>query len=139
MKANIVTETLWIIGLTVLIFFIIFVIVPKFWRTIAETAILSSPAVVIKDVAGLVTISGAAPHSITINYDTHAEKYSYNLDINGRALSLEMISEEKITKDIKQKVTDEIPIDPQTSISDTTIFTIEKTRKDDKNVYEVYS
>lgn len=138
MKANIVTETIWIIGLTILIFLIIFVLVPKFWKSIAQTAILSSPEVVIKDIAGLVTISGAAPHDITIYYEAKTEKYSYNLDIAGRILTLEMLSEQRITEDIKGKTTDEIPIDPHTSIYDSTIFTIEKMRKDEKNVYEVY-
>jgi len=138
MKGDIVTETLWIIGLSILIFLIVFVIVPKFWKKIAETAILSSPSVIIRDISGLMTISGAAPHDITIYYKAPSEKYNYNLDINGKILTIEMISSEDITKKIKEKVNDEIPVDPQVSITESRIFTIQKTRENEKNLYEVY-
>lgn len=138
MKADIVTEALWIIALCVLIFLLIFLIVPKFWKAIAKTIALSSPSIVIRDLAGLITISGAAPHTITISYEIPTEKYSYNLEVNGRILTLEMLGETKAVKGVIKKATDEIPIDPQTSILDSKSFTIYKTREDDKNFYEVY-
>jgi len=139
MKGNIVTETLWIIGLSILIFLIVFVVIPKFWRSIAETAILSSPDVIVRDLSGLITISGAAPHDITIYYETSTEKYSYNLEVDGKILNLEMISSDDISKQVKEKVSDEILIDPHTSIFDSRIFTIQKTRDNKQNSYEVYS
>jgi len=84
------------------------------------------------------TISGAAPHDITIYYKAPSEKYNYNLEVNGKILTLEMIRSDDISKKVKEKVTDEIAIDPQTSISDSRIFTIQKVRKDGKNIYDVY-
>ena len=39
-------------------------------------------------------------------YETSSEKYSYNLDIDGRLLSVEMLSESGIVKDVKDKKTD---------------------------------
>jgi hypothetical protein len=137
MKADIVTETIWIIALSVMIFFITFVAVPRLWKDIAFTALQSSPDVVARDIAGLVTISGAAPHQITIYYKVPTEKYSYNLQISGRNLTVEMLGEEKIINKITARASDEIPIDPQSSVSDSTIFTIEKLREEGKNVYEV--
>jgi hypothetical protein len=138
MKGDVVTETIWIIALSVMLILIVFVAVPKFWKDIAFTAILSSPEVVIKDIAGLVTISGAAPHDITINYDVPTTKYSYNLQVSGRNLTLEMLGEEKILNKITAKTSDEIPIDPEASVLDSTTFTIEKNTEDGKNSYEVY-
>ncbi|OGW54472.1 MAG: hypothetical protein A2Y81_11745 [Nitrospirae bacterium RBG_13_43_8] len=137
MKGDIVTETIWIIALSVMIILIVFVALPKFWKDIAFTAILSSPEVVIRDIAGLVTISGAAPHDITIYYEVPTTKYSYNLMINGRNITLEMLGDEKILDKITATTSDEIPIDPEASISDSTTFTIEKFREDGKNIYEV--
>jgi hypothetical protein len=138
MNGSVVTEVLWIIGLTVLIFLIAFVVLPRFWKDIAQTAIFASPEVIVKDISGLITISGAAPHSIQISYDTNSKKYSYNLDVNQRNITLEMISGEVLAKKVKAKVNDEIPIDPNSYVPDSTTFTIEKTRNDDVNYYEVY-
>lgn len=137
MKADVVPETIWIIALSVLMFLIIFLVVPKFWKDIAMTAVLSSPDIVIKDIAGLVTISGAAPHDITINYKVYTDQYSYNLQVSGRNLTVEMLGEEKIINKITATASDEIPIDPEASIMDSTTFTIQKTTEDGKNSYEV--
>ena len=137
MKGDIVTETIWIIALSVMLILIVFVAVPKFWKDIAFTAILSSPEVVIKDIAGLVTISGAAPHDITINYEVPTTKYSYNLLISGRNLTLEMLGDEKILNKITARTSDEIPIDPEASVMGSTTFTIEKLREGWNNIYEV--
>jgi hypothetical protein len=137
MKGDIVTETIWIIALSVMIFLIVFVAVPKFWKDIALTAVLSSPDVVIRDIAGLVTISGAAPHDIIIYYEVPTTKYSYNLQISGRNLTLEMLGEEKIVNKVTAAISAEIPIDPEASVFDATTFTIEKFREGGNNVYEV--
>jgi hypothetical protein len=137
MKADVVPETVWVIALSVLMFLIIFLVVPKFWKDIAQTAVLSSPDVVIKDIAGLVTISGAAPHDITINYKVDTDTYSYNLQVSGRNLTVEMLGAEKIMNKITAAASDEIPIDPEASVLDSTTFTIQKTVADGKNLYEV--
>ena len=138
MKGDIVSETIWIIGLSVLIFLIVFVGVPKFWKAIAEEAILSSPDVIVKDISGLMTISGAAPHDITIYYKAPSEKYLYNLEIKGKIVTIEMISSDDITKKIKKAVDDDIAVDPDVRITESRIFTIEKTRYDERNLYDVY-
>lgn len=139
MKGDIASDVLWIIALSVLIFLIIFYMVPKFWKDIAMSISRNAPNVVARDLASLVTISGAAPHTIIISYKVPTEKYSYNLNIDGRKLDLEMLGETKHIKGIISKASNEIPIDPQTSIYDTRTFVIEKYREGSENMYEVNS
>jgi hypothetical protein len=139
MKGDIVPETLWIILLSVMVFIIIFIVVPKFWKDMALSVSNNAPNVVIRDIASLITISGAAPNKITIYYEIPSEQYIYNLDVNGRKLALEMVTQTTDVKGVLKKVTDEIPIDPYASIVGAKKFVIQKIRENDENIYEVDS
>jgi len=131
-----VTEVIFFIGLVVLLLQLIF-IYPKLWKELIDSVIHTSPLIVVRDIAGLITVSGAAPDTIKIFYKVPTDKYSYNLNVDKRTVKLQMLDENG--KPIGSEAITQIPIDPTVSLQNKISFIIEKTRIAGRNFYEVKS
>jgi len=66
-------------------------ILPIFLDVI-KTAVLFSPDIATRDIAGLITISGAATHKISILYGT--EDANYNIEVKGRLVTVERLDDQ---------------------------------------------
>ncbi len=129
-----VTEILTTLGIAVLTVSLIF-IVPKLLNDFIKMMILAKAEIVARDIAGLITVSGAAPEEIIIHYETPSEDITYNVDIDGRVVNVEMLGEEKII----EKSSSRSGVDPDTSLKDAKTFTILKIREGQKNTYDIFS
>ncbi|MDI6798883.1 MAG: hypothetical protein QMD12_02720 [Candidatus Aenigmarchaeota archaeon] len=123
MKGDVAVETLGVIvaiAATITLFFIIFPrMIESMWKEIA----LYSPSVVSRELAGLITISGAAPHSISISY--YPSNLPYNVKIKNRAVSVSLSEKAEGILE-KTPAMSTIPIDPEASFADVNYF---ETRK----------
>jgi len=81
-----ITEIISLVAISIaLVFFFLFVL-PKFVDTMFQMIALASAQVVSRDLAGLITISGAAPYKIDISYLQQAK---YNVNIKDRIVSVD--------------------------------------------------
>lgn len=93
---------------------------------------LSSAEVVARDLAGIVSISGASPDQITIRYDVEFKGISYNVELKDRMITVVRLEKNKKPSD-PAKITyavDSLSKD----IEDAKSFVIEK--KDGKYYFE---
>ncbi len=130
-----VTEVIFLIGIVLLLFILIFSY-GKMWRELLESLVSTSPKIVVRDIAGLVSISGAAPDSIKISYEVPTDQYSYYLEIKDRAVKVRLLDKNKV---ILEEDSSQTVVDPTASIYDKVSFIIQKKMIEGKNVYEVKS
>ena len=82
------------IALTIGAIFLGMQIIPVF-AEVVKNAVSSSPEVVTRDLAGLITLSAAAPYKIAITYNPRDTTYNI-IKINERFVSVEKVENEKV-------------------------------------------
>lgn len=85
------TEVLGIVLLIIATVTFAFLLLPKWISDMYGLIALSSAEVVARDLARLVTISGAAPHDITIRDRLHSS-YEYDVDIENRLVRVKLLT-----------------------------------------------
>lgn len=98
-----ITEIISLVAIGIALIFFFVVILPKFVDTMFQLIALASAQVVSRDLAGLITISGAAPGRITIFYQPQAK---YNVGIADRIVSVELL------EGLKDRATAKAGVDP---------------------------
>ena len=130
MKGDATINTLGLIFVVGLTIFLFFIFLPEIINLLWKEVSLSSPSVVSEELAGYISISGAAPHSIKTSY--HPSSLYYDVEIEDR-ICLVTISEE--TGGILERTPGKgtFPIDPIGSFSEVNHFVITNS----EGVYEV--
>ena len=82
------------IALTIGAIFLGMQIIPVF-AEVVKNAVSSSPEVVTRDLAGLITLSAAAPYKIAITYNPSDATYNI-IKVNERFVSAEKVENEKV-------------------------------------------
>jgi len=122
--ANVLINVVIFIVVTALTLFLAMQIFPIF-ADIVKTAVLFSPEVATRDIAGLITISGAATHKITILYGTDEAKY--NIAIKDRLVTVERLDEEgKEGKVSARSTPSKTAVDPSVLLQNVNKILIEK-------------
>ena len=118
--ANTVVNVVIFIAISALTLLLFLQVFPTF-LDIVKTAVFYSPDVVTRDIAGLVTITGAAPYKITILYGS--DQAHYNIEIKDRLVSVEQIDDQGkiIGKSPKSKTA----IDPEIQLENVNRLLIE--------------
>lgn len=115
------------IGLALIFFFV--VILPKFIGTMFQMMALNSAHAVSRDLAGFITISGAATDRITI---THQPGFKYNVGIADRIVSVELL------EGLKDNAVTKSGVDPFLNpIENVNYFEIRKWTENGQNKYKV--
>ncbi len=123
-----VTEILTWIGIIVVLVALIPVIMPII-RDAIESFAFSSPEVVSKDLASLISITVASSSNITIDYEIPLG-VNYDVDIDERKVTVSKNGEE-------EEASSPILIDLKGSFSDIDEFTIKKTIEENQEKYYV--
>ncbi|HKZ45432.1 MAG TPA: hypothetical protein VJ343_01885 [archaeon] len=126
MKGDATINTIGLVVITVATLTLFFTVLPSIVDLIWKEVSLSSPTVVAKELAGLISISGAAPDSIKISY--YPSNYHYDLDIENRVVVVAMSEEEggKLLERVPGIAT--VPIDPTNSFGSVNSFFISKSQ-----------
>lgn len=128
-----ITEIIIILALaafTIALIPILLNLIQDFFKIFA----LASPEIVSRDLAGLMTISAAAPNNITLYYKIYAEGISYDFDSHDRKVNVKLLDEDQ--KMIKE-ASSIIPIDITSSLENVKEFKIIKTRESGRNYFRV--
>jgi len=123
-----ITEIISLVAIGIaLIFFFVFIL-PKFVSAMFQMIALQSAKVVSRDLAGFITISGAATDRITIFYQPQAK---YNVGIADRVVIVEAL------EGLKDIATAKAGVDPRASFKSVNYFEIRKWIDVQQNKYEV--
>lgn len=98
----------------------------------AEIALVSAE-VVARDLAGFITISGAATDSITIYY-IPSEQHKYDVAIGNRIVDVKLLT---VEYGMKGQAIAKTAVDPAASRENVNSFTIKKWRENEQNKYGV--
>ncbi len=90
--ASTVNEIILFIGMAAITLSAI-VAIPGWINDAARLFALTSAEIVTRDLAGLISISGAAPDKIIITYAIEKEGVSYNVDLQDRVITVVRLSE----------------------------------------------
>ncbi|MEM5843926.1 MAG: hypothetical protein QW841_01645 [Candidatus Aenigmatarchaeota archaeon] len=85
-----IVDMLTVLGLVVC-FLILLMQIPKIYKDVFDMLALSSADVVSRDIAGLISISAAAPHKITLIYNTTYKEVSYTVELKDRVATVTYI------------------------------------------------
>lgn len=123
MKGGVVINTIGLVVMAAVILTYLFVLLPRIIDMLWKELALQSPSVVSKELSGYISISGAAPDSITISY--YPSNLPYDVEIEDRIASVWLSEEaEGIMERTPGKGT--FPIDPIGSFSEVNSFFISK-------------
>lgn len=91
MKAMIpVSDTLTFLAIS-MIFILIMARIPSIFKEFFSVLSLSTSDVVAHDLAGLISMSAAAPDDITIEYHGRVKQINYTVELKDRNITVEMI------------------------------------------------
>lgn len=126
--AEIITDTLFIVGTIVIMLALLLEILPNFLNFL-QSAALDSSDFVAKETAELITVSAAAPNSIQISYNP--SKNLFDFDVNNRIVKISSLINKNNngrseTMSIKQTSLAKIAVDVSASFQNINIFDIEK-------------
>ncbi len=139
-----IPRSLWAVAVVGIFVAIMFLLISQSFQDLAKQIALESAEVVAKDLAGFITISGAAPEEIKITYKP-STKFSYDVEIGGRIVRVSSLLDGDYREGPRIFVWefDPLPWKEKTTI-DTTAnfkneknFVIQKFVKDGKYVYSV--
>jgi hypothetical protein len=133
MEGTIELKVLWMVFLFA-IMVILIMMLPNLAEDLFKMIALASADVVSKDLAGLISISGAAPEKIVITYQTPSKEFFYDVKIKDRIVDVKMIGEGKA---VISNATARCAVDPEASFKNVQKFVIEKTMENGKNKYKV--
>jgi len=123
MKGDVTINTIGLIVMAAVTLTLFFVFLPKIIDMLWKELALHSPSVVSKELSGYISISGAAPDSITISY--YPSNLPYDVEIENRIASVWMSAEAKGTME-RTPAKGTFPIDPIGSFSEVNSFSISK-------------
>lgn len=123
MKGDVTINTIGLIVVAAVTLVLFFIFLPEIINLLWKEVALDSPAVVSKELAGYIAISGAAPGSIKISY--YPSEYPYDAEIDNRIVSV-MMSEEAEGILERTPATATFPIDPIASFAEVNSFFISK-------------
>ncbi len=132
--AIVITDVIVAIAIAVGTMFII-LNVPSLVQDLAKLMELGSAETVAYDLAGLATISAAAPDTVRITYQSIRKDLAYTGSIKERVVTIEGPFKEEPYKQIAGKA--KVAIDVNASFQSKTSFTIKKTTENGENNYEV--
>ena len=118
------TEVFMLVSLAILMVVMILLIWPLS-QSISKVITTASAELVAKDLAGLTTISAAAPGNISISYEVEAGSINFNVDMKDRVVNVNMLDGGKAVQTSSSK----IAIDIESHLLATKYFMIEKTRE----------
>ena len=84
------------------LFVLLLAIIPKLFSDFFTQLAMSTSEVVARDLAGLITISAAAPKDITISYFGAMKKINYSVDLSQRVVKVDMIRNGKSLNHVYQ-------------------------------------
>ena len=135
MKAQ--TKTYWFIGMLVVIAITVIIFLKEFQAitsVITNLVARTSSDVVSSQLSNLMTISGAAPYQIEINY-TPSKSVLYDVSLSSRELNIK--SKYKASYLVKLPSIHPVAIDlPDASYTDVNTFKVKKTVINGESVYE---
>jgi hypothetical protein len=85
-----IVDMLTVLGLIVC-FIMLLMQVPKIYKDVFDMLALSSAEVVSRDIAGLISISAAAPYKATLIYNTTYRETSYTVELKNRQATVTYI------------------------------------------------
>jgi len=129
-----VTEVVKFVGLTLLFVLFIGLILPKLLYDMYKMFSLISAEVVAKEIAGLVSVSGVAPHQITIYYSP-SSSVTYDVKVGDRLVRVDLLNKDKTVKE--ESVAEKTAVDPFLDASSVNYFTIMKYFRDGEDLYKI--
>ena len=130
-----ITEVLSLIAIGASLIFFFVVIMPKFITTMFNMMAVNSADAVARNLAGFITISGAATDRITINYATQS---LYTVSIIDRISYVQLLEGLKNTASARSAVTAVCPSNNQCNFDEVGRFEIKKSSDGMSNKYEVF-
>ena len=138
------TEAIFTVVAVTIFMSLLFLVMSGSLEDLAKQLAQESAEVVARDLAGFITISAAAPESLEITYEP-SEKFSYDVDVNGRIVSVRSRVGDEYTEAGRIFIWKVGPIgweektalDLFASLDNEQIFVIEKTVSGDRYVYKI--